>query len=150
MSDDEKPTTVEVEAEKTEAEPVKEKERERDDDGAEEVRARDADDTAVTASEATPAPAAALGVADDVLVSQLQARAQARGARDYATADRIRDELRGAGIRIDDRTQSWSDDKSGRRGNTSGPDYFTAVGPPPGAAGRALPAPARAGAARAP
>lgn len=43
--------------------------------------------------------------------------------RDYETADRLRMELRGKGILIDDRSRSWRGPR-GRVGSTNPPDFF--------------------------
>jgi len=45
-------------------------------------------------------------------------------ARDYATADRVRDELRDRfGVTVDDKSRSWRTE-DGRSGGTDGPDFF--------------------------
>jgi cysteinyl-tRNA synthetase len=47
---------------------------------------------------------------DALVTAQLEARATARAARDYATADAIRDQLSAVGIQIDDTASgaTWS------------------------------------------
>jgi hypothetical protein len=64
--------------------------------------------------------------ADAMLVSKFQARQAAREAKDFAEADRLRDELATEhGIEINDRANTWTD-AEGRIGTTDGPDYFEA------------------------
>ena len=62
-------------------------------------------------------------------VSWRQARSDAKGRRDYATADAIRTGLEAHGIKITDSSRSWIAN-DGRKGNTSGPDFFSVAGTP--------------------
>ena len=60
--------------------------------------------------------AGALGLPSDGELSDLiDRREAARRARDYETSDRIREDLRARGVRLDDRTKSW-EANDGRRG----------------------------------
>lgn len=51
------------------------------------------------------APAGAM--ADNDIIAKLVEREVARSTRDFGTADRIREELRAAGVMIDDRARTW-------------------------------------------
>merc|ERR1719161_2359104 len=49
------------------------------------------------------------GGGDDARIQALvDERTQCRRSRDFATADKIRDELSGMGVRIDDSTDTWT------------------------------------------
>ncbi|KOO35425.1 hypothetical protein Ctob_015656, partial [Chrysochromulina tobinii] len=65
---------------------------------------------------------------NEQLAHLLQSRAEAKARRDFAAADAIWGQLDGYGIKIIDGRQpgmigTWAA-ADGRRGNTSGPDYF--------------------------
>eukprot|EP01050_Picozoa_sp_SAG11_P017641 SAG11_NODE_2565_length_3217_cov_3.113534_3_plen_186_part_00 len=64
--------------------------------------------------------------------AMLCARQQARACRDFATADRIRAELRTIGVEVDDRSNTWrgGGDASdgGHRGDSMGGDRGTGMG----------------------
>ena len=46
-------------------------------------------------------------MADNDIIAKLVEREVARSTRDFGTADRIREELRAAGVMIDDRARTW-------------------------------------------
>jgi cysteinyl-tRNA synthetase len=58
---------------------------------------------------------AAMDALDSLVQAQVAARAAARAARDFATADAIRDQLAAAGIQVEDTSSGarWSLVKSG-------------------------------------
>ena len=62
-----------------------------------------------------------VGLTNEQINEQLQAREKARMAKDFQTADAIRDQLAASGVYIDDRTRSWRT-QDGRTGNR--PDAF--------------------------
>jgi cysteinyl-tRNA synthetase len=49
--------------------------------------------------------AAATGVVDALVKALLEQRAEARGRKDFAAADAIRDQLRDAGVEVEDTPQ---------------------------------------------
>ena len=63
-------------------------------------------------------------ISNEEITAYLHARAQAKGMRDFMTADSIRNQLQMRGISITDRTRTWQS-TDGRTGNTIGPDFFT-------------------------
>lgn len=91
--------------------------------------------TESAARDAMP-PGATISNAD--LIAQLQARSEARSRRDFTTSDAIRTALEAHGIKITDSTKSWIAN-DGRKGNLSGPDFFSVANTPfaPGAAAAA-------------
>ena len=77
-----------------------------------------------------PLPAGAMPT--EVLFAKIAEREVSRQARDYAKSDAMRDELRRAGVNIDDKTRGWvTTDGSGRSGTISG--GVARMGPPQGA-----------------
>ncbi|KAK3250563.1 hypothetical protein CYMTET_40061 [Cymbomonas tetramitiformis] len=60
-----------------------------------------------------------MSLPDDQIQQLLEQREQARRGRDFAEADRLRDELRSGGVNLDDRTRSWST-RDGRGGQIGG------------------------------
>jgi cysteinyl-tRNA synthetase len=60
-----------------------------------------------------------LDALDALVQAQLEARAQARASRDYATADEIRDRLAAAGIQIEDTPSGANWSLARRDGETS-------------------------------
>lgn len=84
-----------------------------------------------------PLPAGAMPT--EVLFAKIAEREVSRQARDYAKSDAMRDELRRAGVNIDDKTRGWvTTDGSGRSGTISG--GVARMGPPQGAQGARQPA----------
>jgi hypothetical protein len=61
---------------------------------------------------------------DAILIDLLQRRFAARAARDYTTADRLREELVAKfALDLNDRANTWTDTR-GRIGTQDGPDFF--------------------------
>ena len=80
------------------------------------------------AVDAEPPPGATISNAD--LAIKLQERQAAKARRDFAASDAIRSELESLhGIKCVDNTRSWIAN-DGRRGNLTGPDFFSLVGTP--------------------
>ena len=68
------------------------------------------------AASADTGDAAAQGqISNEEIADILDRREQARRAHDFMTADQLREELRGRGISIDDRTKMWNAE-DGRKG----------------------------------
>lgn len=91
-----------------------------------------------TSSTGGAAPEEPVGatISNDDLSIQLRARSDAKLRRDFTAADAIRSGLEAHGIRITDSTRSWAA-SDGRKGNTTGPDFFALAGTPfaPGGGG---------------
>ena len=88
---------------------------------------------------------------DASLVALLTTRCAARTAKDWATSDRIRDELRAAGYAVNDATGRWSlNERSGSLVGIEAADFFAAKAAAPAAASAAATAAAAAAAAALP
>ena len=84
---------------------------------------------------------------DASLVALLTTRCAARTAKDWATSDRIRDELRAAGYAVNDATGRWSlNERSGSLVGIEAADFFAAKAAAPAAASAAAAAAAAAAA----
>ena len=84
---------------------------------------------------------------DASLVALLTTRCAARTAKDWATSDRIRDELRAAGYAVNDATGRWSlNERSGSLVGVEAADFFAAKAAAPTAASAAAAAAAAAAA----
>ena len=71
--------------------------------------------------QATSIAASATQAISDAEINQMiEAREEARRAKDYPTSDRMREEMRAKGISIDDKTKTWRC-VDGRRGTIMGP-----------------------------
>ena len=82
---------------------------------------------------------------DASLVALLTTRCAARTAKDWATSDRIRDELRAAGYAVNDATGRWSlNERSGSLVGVEAADFFAAKAAAPAAASAAAAAAAAA------
>lgn len=76
-----------------------------------------------------PAGSVSGALSTEVLLDLLARRAAARKARDFATSDSLRDQMRALGIYPDDTSRTWTT-ADGRSGSLEGPDFFAPPGTP--------------------